>query len=73
MKRESNMKEILKKIKAYRDDQRKNVNRMIRPRKDNSLDYYFIKYLDGITDGLSKAIELIEEELSTKTEGERSK
>lgn len=59
------MKEILKKLKAYRDEHRKDVNRMVRPRKDNSPNVYAIKYLDGITDGLSKAIEIIEEELKT--------
>lgn len=57
------MKEILKKLKAYRDEHRKKVNSMVRPRKDNSPNVYVIMYLDGITDGFSNAIELIEKEL----------
>ena len=58
------MKEILKKLKAYKDENRKKANRRARPRKDkSSSEVYVIKYLDGITDGLSKAIEIIEEEL----------
>ena len=64
------MKEILKKLKAYRYENRKKANSMARPRKDNqSSDVYVIKYLDGITDGLSKAIDLIEEELREDPKG----
>ena len=64
------MKEILKKLKAYRDENRKKANRMARPRKDKpSSEVYIIKYLDGVTDGLDKAIELIEEELKEDPKG----